>query len=67
MDPDGFKKYQNTEHAMVILNHRGDIDWMIGWVLIERAGMLGVSGRDSCYGNITCMFGVPSIVYPSVM
>ena len=36
-------KYANTEHALCVLNHRGDLDWMIGWVLIERAGMLGVS------------------------
>ena len=28
---------------MCVLNHRGDLDWMIGWVLIERMGMLGVS------------------------
>jgi lysophosphatidic acid acyltransferase/lysophosphatidylinositol acyltransferase len=41
MDGDGFKKYQNSEHALVLLNHRGDLDWMIGWVLIERSGMLG--------------------------
>ena len=34
----------NTEHALVVLNHRGDLDWMIGWVLIDRMGMLGVSG-----------------------
>ena len=37
------EKYANTEHALCVLNHRGDLDWMIGWVLIERAGMLGVS------------------------
>jgi hypothetical protein len=34
----------NTEHALVVLNHRGDLDWMIGWVLIDRMGMLSVSG-----------------------
>ena len=31
------------EHALCVLNHRGDLDWMIGWCLIERIGMLGVS------------------------
>ena len=36
-------KYGNTEHALCVLNHHGDLDWMIGWVLIERMGMLGVS------------------------
>ena len=37
------EKYGNSEHALCVLNHRGDLDWMIGWVLIERMGMLGVS------------------------
>ena len=36
------KKYANTEHALCVLNHRGDLDWIIGWVFIERIGMLGV-------------------------
>ena len=36
--------YADTEHALCLLNHRGDLDWMIGWCLIERLGMLGVSG-----------------------
>ena len=37
------EKFANSEHALCVLNHRGDLDWMIGWVLIERIGMLGVS------------------------
>lgn len=37
------EKYANSEHALCVLNHRGDLDWMIGWVLTERIGMLGVS------------------------
>ena len=41
-DPDVIKKYPNTEHAFCIVNHRGDLDWMIGWIVIERIGMLGV-------------------------
>ena len=36
--------YANKEHALCVLNHHGDLDWMIGWCLIERIGMLGVSG-----------------------
>lgn len=35
--------FANTEHALVVLNHRGDLDWMIGWVFIDRFGLLGVS------------------------
>ena len=36
-------RYANTEHALVIMNHHGDLDWMIGWVFINRCGLLGVS------------------------
>lgn len=40
---EGLPQYMNSEHALVVLNHRGDLDWMIGWVIIDRAGQLGVS------------------------
>ena len=33
----------NSEHAIVVMNHRGDLDWMVGWVVINQIGMLGVS------------------------
>ena len=33
----------NKEHAIVTMNHPGDLDWMFGWVVINRVGMLGVS------------------------
>ena len=39
----------NVEHALVLLNHRGDVDWMIGWCLIEVTGMLGV--RESVHAH----------------
>ncbi|CAA0833464.1 1-acyl-sn-glycerol-3-phosphate acyltransferase 2 [Striga hermonthica] len=29
------------EHALLICNHRSDIDWLVGWVLAQRAGCLG--------------------------
>ncbi|KAJ4882132.1 1-acyl-sn-glycerol-3-phosphate acyltransferase 3 [Raphanus sativus] len=29
------------EHALVLCNHRGDIDWLIGWVTAQRSGCLG--------------------------
>ncbi|KAF5473307.1 hypothetical protein F2P56_009928 [Juglans regia] len=29
------------EHALVLSNHRSDIDWLIGWVLAQRSGCLG--------------------------
>ncbi|XP_062181980.1 1-acyl-sn-glycerol-3-phosphate acyltransferase PLS1-like [Phragmites australis] len=29
------------EHALIISNHRSDIDWLIGWILAQRSGCLG--------------------------
>ncbi|KAK8943851.1 1-acyl-sn-glycerol-3-phosphate acyltransferase PLS1 [Platanthera guangdongensis] len=29
------------EHALVVSNHRSDIDWVIGWILAQRSGCLG--------------------------
>ncbi|XP_050228179.1 1-acyl-sn-glycerol-3-phosphate acyltransferase 2 [Mercurialis annua] len=29
------------EHALVLANHRSDIDWLVGWVLAQRSGCLG--------------------------
>ncbi|KAI8526221.1 hypothetical protein RHMOL_Rhmol13G0291600 [Rhododendron molle] len=29
------------EHALLICNHKSDIDWLVGWVLAQRAGCLG--------------------------
>ncbi|XP_057745191.1 1-acyl-sn-glycerol-3-phosphate acyltransferase 2-like [Arachis stenosperma] len=29
------------EHALVICNHRSDIDWLVGWILAQRWGCLG--------------------------
>ncbi|KAK6127337.1 hypothetical protein DH2020_038923 [Rehmannia glutinosa] len=34
-------KSMGTEHALVICNHRSDIDWLVGWVLAQRSGCLG--------------------------
>ncbi|GMJ14820.1 lysophosphatidyl acyltransferase 2 [Hibiscus trionum] len=31
------------EHALVICNHKSDIDWLVGWVLAQRSGCLGSS------------------------
>ncbi|XP_050220644.1 1-acyl-sn-glycerol-3-phosphate acyltransferase 3 [Mercurialis annua] len=31
------------EHALVICNHRSDIDWLVGWTLAQRSGCLGSS------------------------
>ncbi|CAL5211809.1 unnamed protein product [Lathyrus oleraceus] len=29
------------EHALVISNHESDIDWLVGWTIVERSGCLG--------------------------
>ncbi|GAB4851587.1 1-acyl-sn-glycerol-3-phosphate acyltransferase 2 [Ancistrocladus abbreviatus] len=34
-------RLMGKEHALVISNHRSDIDWLVGWVLAQRAGCLG--------------------------
>ncbi|XP_061372731.1 1-acyl-sn-glycerol-3-phosphate acyltransferase 2-like [Gastrolobium bilobum] len=36
-------RLMGKEHALVISNHRSDIDWLVGWVLAQRAGCLGSS------------------------
>ncbi|CAI9718225.1 1-acyl-sn-glycerol-3-phosphate acyltransferase delta isoform X1 [Octopus vulgaris] len=36
-------QYIGKEHALVIMNHKYDIDWLMGWILTERFGMLGGS------------------------
>ncbi|XP_044506497.1 1-acyl-sn-glycerol-3-phosphate acyltransferase 2-like isoform X2 [Mangifera indica] len=34
-------KLMGKEHALVISNHKSDIDWLVGWVLAQRSGCLG--------------------------
>ncbi|CAA0829891.1 1-acyl-sn-glycerol-3-phosphate acyltransferase 2 [Striga hermonthica] len=34
-------KLMGREHALVVSNHRSDIDWLVGWVLAQRSGCLG--------------------------
>uniref|UniRef100_A0A2P2L2I1 1-acylglycerol-3-phosphate O-acyltransferase n=1 Tax=Rhizophora mucronata TaxID=61149 RepID=A0A2P2L2I1_RHIMU len=34
-------RLMGKEHALVVCNHRSDIDWLVGWVLAQRAGCLG--------------------------
>jgi lysophosphatidic acid acyltransferase/lysophosphatidylinositol acyltransferase len=39
-------KYFGKEHGLVVMNHKYDIDWLAGWILAERCGILGVSKLD---------------------
>ncbi|CAN1348929.1 1-acyl-sn-glycerol-3-phosphate acyltransferase 2 [Linum perenne] len=33
--------FSGKEHALVLSNHKSDIDWLVGWVLAQRSGCLG--------------------------
>ena len=35
-------KMIGKEHALSILNHKYDIDWLMGWCLMQRINILGV-------------------------
>lgn len=35
------KKYLGKEHVLLLMNHTYDIDWLIGWMLCEKVGVLG--------------------------
>ncbi|GMH28360.1 hypothetical protein Nepgr_030203 [Nepenthes gracilis] len=39
-DPETFR-VMGKEHALLISNHKSDIDWLVGWVLAQRSGCLG--------------------------
>ncbi|CAI9761629.1 unnamed protein product [Fraxinus pennsylvanica] len=39
-DPETFELL-GKEHALLISNHKSDIDWLVGWVLAQRTGCLG--------------------------
>ncbi|KAI3667421.1 hypothetical protein L6452_42478 [Arctium lappa] len=39
-DPETLRM-MGKEHALVIANHKSDIDWLIGWVFAQRSGCLG--------------------------
>ncbi|CAJ2676423.1 1-acyl-sn-glycerol-3-phosphate acyltransferase 3-like [Trifolium pratense] len=39
-DSENFEIF-GKENALLICNHRSDIDWLIGWVLAQRVGCLG--------------------------
>ncbi|KAJ7972243.1 1-acyl-sn-glycerol-3-phosphate acyltransferase [Quillaja saponaria] len=34
-------RLMGKEHALVMCNHKSDIDWLVGWVLAQRTGCLG--------------------------
>lgn len=34
-------KHMGKEHALIVSNHRSDLDWLVGWVMAQRVGCLG--------------------------
>ncbi|XP_020580252.1 1-acyl-sn-glycerol-3-phosphate acyltransferase PLS1 [Phalaenopsis equestris] len=39
-DSESFQS-MGKEHALLVSNHRSDIDWLVGWILAQRSGCLG--------------------------
>lgn len=40
-DEDVRKKYLGKEHVLLLMNHTYEIDWLVGWMLCEKVGVLG--------------------------
>lgn len=58
-DPQAYSKY-GKENAIVVLNHKFEIDFLCGWSLAERFGVLGVSRIpvSPSFTAMTCLFAL---------
>ena len=38
------ESFQNwgKEHALIVMNHSYEVDWLMGWIVADRANTLGV-------------------------
>ena len=43
IDKEDLEQYYGKEHGFLIMNHRYEVDWLMGWVLCDRVNILGVS------------------------
>jgi len=43
IDKEDLEQYYGKEHGFLIMNHRYEVDWLMGWVLCDRINILGVS------------------------
>ncbi|TDG48066.1 hypothetical protein AWZ03_005483 [Drosophila navojoa] len=41
MDAEDEKKYAGKEHVLLLMNHKYEIDWLAGWMICEKVGVLG--------------------------
>lgn len=41
IDEDVHQKYIGKEHTLLLMNHTYEIDWLVGWMFCEKAGVLG--------------------------
>ncbi|XP_039293293.1 1-acyl-sn-glycerol-3-phosphate acyltransferase gamma [Nilaparvata lugens] len=41
IDKDDFDKYYGKEHGYLVMNHRYDVDWLVGWIFCDRIKVLG--------------------------
>ncbi len=41
---DDFFRLCGTEHALIVMNHHYELDWLYGWMVADRFGVLG-NGR----------------------
>lgn len=50
VDKSDLEKYYGKEHGYLIMNHAYELDWLMGWVILERLQILGV-GWTRLYNN----------------
>lgn len=53
-DPQAYPKF-GKEKAIVVLNHKFEIDFLCGWSLAERFGVLGVSRGPAHPPHTPCL------------
>ncbi|PNF37469.1 1-acyl-sn-glycerol-3-phosphate acyltransferase gamma [Cryptotermes secundus] len=41
IDKEDLERYYGKEHGFLIMNHRYEVDWLMGWVLCDRVNILG--------------------------
>ena len=43
-----YNSLPGKEHALVVCNHRSDIDWLVGWILAQVHDLISVF-HASCF------------------